>query len=484
MDIKVAVTRAGIFVIVYLLVLGIPFGLARWGKPWLINKFGQGWFWIPMVTLLGLATAGPFIYLFFQRRAEKILRKEQLEYQEKLREISSKMMLTKQLDKLLRAIVLNVVDIVRVAWAGIYLKDEKESKYICKYQRAKEAEIGLPKEFALDSELVRRLSNSKLPLTAEELHFQELKVGLAVPCFIKDNLLGFLLLGDKPKGQLYDESDVNVFTLLSNQAALAIENCTFYSQERQREHYRRIATLDRQMDCMAHEIDNPIQGLLGIIFSLEMTFDELKDKIPADKMEYLKNKLSRANFNAKRISQMIEAVKEFSKPTTGELSLVSLKDILGSFNYITSPQFKHHAIDFIQDSPQETIWLRANKVELEQVLVNLATNSIQAIIDAPKENKREVMLKAYKIDTSTLRIDFSDTGSGIEEKLLEDIFLDFITTKASSVGTGLGLSISRKIIQRHKGKIWAESEGENKGASFHKPPKFTLTNRLNYVNYN
>ncbi|MCX7661698.1 MAG: ATP-binding protein, partial [Candidatus Omnitrophica bacterium] len=49
----------------------------------------------------------------------------------------------------------------------------------------------------------------------------------------------------------------------------------------------------------------------------------------------------------------------------------------------------------------------------------------------------------------------------------EDIFLDFVTTKASSVGTGLGLAISRKIINRHKGKIWAESEGENKGAVFH-----------------
>ena len=137
------------------------------------------------------------------------------------------------------------------------------------------------------------------------------------------------------------------------------------------------------------------------------------------------------------------------------------------------PQFKHANIDYLQDIPKEIIWLRANKVELEQVLVNLATNSVQAIDEVwavganTPETKRQITLKAYKIDGNILRIDFSDTGSGIKREILEDIFLDFVTTKASSVGTGLGLSISRKIIQRHKGKMWAESEGENKGAAFH-----------------
>jgi len=164
---------------------------------------------------------------------------------------------------------------------------------------------------------------------------------------------------------------------------------------------------------------------------------------------------------------MIEAVKEFSKPTTGELSLVSLVELIEDFGYIIQPQFKHSGIDFIQELPDQHLWLRANKVELTQVLVNLATNSLWAINQAPQTNKRQVKMIIYPKDGSTLRIDFSDTGCGIDKKLLEDIFLDFVTTKASSVGTGLGLSISRKIITRHKGRIWAESEGENKGAVFH-----------------
>ena len=123
--------------------------------------------------------------------------------------------------------------------------------------------------------------------------------------------------------------------------------------------------------------------------------------------------------------------------------------------------------------PNEIVWLRANKVEIEQVLVNLGTNSVQAINEIwqkgenTPESKKEISFKAQKIDSAALRIDFSDTGGGITKELLEDCFNDFVTTKGSREGTGLGLSISRKIIQRHNGKIWAESEGENKGATFH-----------------
>lgn len=457
MDIKVAVTRAGIFILVYLFVLGIPFVLGY--------KYGQ-WQLATWVTVF-LATSGPFIYLYLQHRAEKIIRKEQLQYQKDLRDISSTMMLIKELERLLRTIVLRVVDIVRVSWAGIYLKDEKELKYTLRHQRARTGEINLPKEFSFDSDLVKHLYRAKLPLIGEEIYSFELKVGLAVPCFIEDNLLGFLLLGDKPKGQIYDQSDVNTFTFLANQTALAIENCQFYSQERQREHFRRIASLDRQIDCMAHEMDNPIHATLGVLGSIELALDELKEIIPADKMDYLKQKLSRVEFHAGRVSKMISAVKEFTKPTTGELGVITLQQIIDSFVAILTPQIHHYGVNFTLNIPEEPLWLRANKVELEQVLVNLGTNSVQAIKEAPKENKKDIMLKAFPKDTSILRIDFTDTGSGIEEKLLEDIFLDFVTTKASSEGTGLGLSISRKIIQRHKGKIWAESEGKGKGAIFH-----------------
>lgn len=466
MDINVALTRAGIFLIVYTIILGIPF--------WIGFRFlGKGPWILPVSVMAVFATIGPFIYLAIQRRAEKILRKEQLDYQKKLREASSTMMLSKDLDNLFKVIVLNAVDIVKVKWAGIYLKDDKQLKYLLKHHRSREAKIDLPKEFTDDSDFVKRLYKSRLPLIGEEIHSQELKVGLAVSCFIDSNMIGFLLLGDKPNDKLYDQSDVNEFALLSNQAALAIENCQFYSQERQHQQFLRVASLDRQMAGLAHELDNPNYALLGSLGSLELALDDLKDIIPTDKMDYVKKKIERARYNSKRISKMIASVREFSRSSTGEIKPVKFEWIVEGFFNIIEPQFKYNGVNFIKEVTDEVIWLRANKIEIEQVLVNLGTNSVQAINEIwergenTSESKKEIAFKAYKIDSSVVRIDFSDTGSGIEKELLQDCFLDFVTTKGSAEGTGLGLSISRKNIQRHNGKIWAESEGKNKGAAIH-----------------
>lgn len=473
LDINIALSYAGIFVVVYTLVLGFPFLVAGWGKTLLVNLLGNNWFWFPLALFFVLATFGPFIYLYFQRRAEKLLRKEQLAYQEELRKVSSTMMLNKDLDKLLRAIVLNVVDIVKVEWAAVYLKDQKQSKYIQKHYRSKVKELHLPKEFSFDSELIRRLHASRLPLIGEELRLEELKVGLVVPCFVDSNMLGFLLLGDKAKGKIYDQTDVNAFTLLSNQTALAIENCQYYSEERQRQHYLRLSSLDRQMASMAHEIDNPIAATVSGLGSLELALDDYKEVIPADRMEYLKAKIKRAKFNSLRVSKMINAVRQFSKPSSGEFKPVKLNWILEDFQQIIEPQFHHYGIDFKEEAPQEEIWLRVDKIALEEVLVNLGNNAVQAINEISEGRhripgmKKEVSLKAYNIEPQSLRIDFRDTGSGIKDELLEQIFLDFVTTKASSEGTGLGLSIARKIIAGHNGRIWAESKGEGKGATFH-----------------
>lgn len=466
MDINVALTRAGIFLIVYTIILGIPF--------WIGFRFlGKGPWILPVSIMAIFATIGPFIYLFIQRGIEKRLRKEQLEYQKKLREASSTMMLSKDLDNLFKVIVLNAVDIVKVKWAGVYLKDDKQSKYLLKHHRSRREKIDLPKEISDDSDFVKRLYNSKLPLIGEEIHSSELRVGLAVPCFIDSNMIGFLLLGDKPNDKIYDQSDVNEFALLANQAALAIENCQFYSQERQYQQYLRVSSLDKQMAGLAHEIDNPNAAMLSALGSLELALDDLKDSIPPDKMEYVKKKIERARFNSKRISKMISSVREFSRASTGEIKPVRFEWIVEGFFNIIEPQFKYNGVNFTKEVPDEVIWLRANKVEIEQVLVNLSINSVQAINEIwlrgenTPESKKEVSFKAYKIDSSALRIDFSDTGSGITKELLAQLFLDFVTTKGSAEGTGLGLSISRRNIQKHGGKIWAESEGKNKGATFH-----------------
>ena len=103
----------GIFVFVYTLVLGIPFGLAGWGREGLVSILGQNWFWALMIILLVLATAGPFIYQYLHKQAEDVILKEQKQYQKALLMISSNMLLIKELGRLLKTIASNIVDTVR-----------------------------------------------------------------------------------------------------------------------------------------------------------------------------------------------------------------------------------------------------------------------------------------------------------------------------------------------------------------------------------
>jgi len=134
-----------------------------------------------------------------------------------------------------------------------------------------------------------------------------------------------------------------------------------------------------------------------------------------------------------------------------------------SFAKLYFPQFKNAGVTFAKELPAQTFYIRGEKPELMQVLVILANNSLHAMKYSPT---KQITLRVEPSNQDAVRILFKDTGSGIKKDLLPVIFAPFTTTKASSEGTGMGLYNAQKIIIRHKGKLWAESEGENKGTTF------------------
>ncbi len=204
MDIKVAVTRAGIFTVVYTLVLGVPFWLGYITKSWL-----------PATSLaVLLASSGPFIYTYLRRHAEDIILKDQRRYQKALRELSKTMTRIRELDKLLKMIVLTVVDTVKVSYAGIYLKDEEYNSYGLKHYYPQREKAHFQEFIPLDSPIIKMLYQQRRPLMHEEIGSMpgfSLDSGLAIPCFMEDNLLGFLIMGSKPNHQIYTADDVLVF---------------------------------------------------------------------------------------------------------------------------------------------------------------------------------------------------------------------------------------------------------------------------------
>jgi signal transduction histidine kinase len=97
--------------------------------------------------------------------------------------------------------------------------------------------------------------------------------------------------------------------------------------------------------------------------------------------------------------------------------------------------------------------LFGDQTQIEQVLINLIHNAIQALEDAPQ---KEIHLKGFIDEAGKIIVEVSDTGKGIEEEALGKIFIPFFTTKQK--GSGIGLSLSKQIMRRHKGNIQVRSE--------------------------
>jgi signal transduction histidine kinase len=105
--------------------------------------------------------------------------------------------------------------------------------------------------------------------------------------------------------------------------------------------------------------------------------------------------------------------------------------------------------------------VRADHVHLQQVLLNLAINGMDAMNDTPKG--RKMIFQTTRVSDAEVEVSVLDSGSGIPEHKLRDIFESFVTTKQD--GTGLGLSIARTIVEMYGGRIWAENR-QGGGAAF------------------
>ena len=467
MDIRIAVTRAGIFLFVYAFVLGIPFWIGFITKRWFFST----------ASAVVLATIGPFIYSRLRQRAEDILLANQKRYQKALLTLSRNMHEVKELDKLLRLILAQVVRHLKLREAAIYLLNKDDSAFELKASFPKAVSL-FQKEIPANSAFIAHLKQKDTAFLSEELSSKEYSellknqgsLGMIVPCTTRDELVSFMALGPKPKDLIYNELDINIFRILSLQAGLAIENCLFWQNEKVRiakeEQIRRQKSLDHFSASLVHEIGNPVFAAQSGVKRLQMWFEQdIKSLLSAEQQAYFEDKIKRPVISLDRVNKIFKAVKEFASQTTGEFSLIKIDEVMETFLIIFEAIVKHEKVLGFKTALEPGIKMWGNKIYLEEVLMNLGANAVHAVQGREDKNKH-ISVDVHKHDKDRFRIKIQDNGYGIEKHLLQDIFLDFVTTKASTEGTGMGLVRVRKIVELHKGKIWAESEGKDKGATF------------------
>jgi signal transduction histidine kinase len=454
MNINVAFTRAGIFFVVYAFVLGLPFII--------FYRTGSGIIATSLAVIL--ATLGPLTYSYLRNRAENILFKERRRYQEILTNLSKRMVDIRDIEVLFKTITSIVVDAVKIKFAVIYLKEDGYKSFQLKSYYPQEAKLRFEELISLDNPIIGILNQRKKPLLGEEIGSKDKidpELGLAIPCFGREGVLGFILLGAKENNQMYTNDDILSFENLSYATTLAIENCIFWKEIEDRQRKARLQEMDTFSYSLAHEIDNPMTIVYNLArfqkeHFLKYITDPQERKVAEEACDIMME-------GSGRVMSMVKAIRQFGQKATGELEPLNLQEVIEGFSRLYSPELKANCVQFLKEMPEEPIYVKGVAAELQQVLMIFAKNAIHAM---KISQEKKLTLKVTRINHTTVRIALSDTGYGIKKVNLQTIFAPFFTSKASTEGTGMGLHNAKGFILRHNGRIWAESEGEGKGSTF------------------
>ncbi|MFA4842684.1 MAG: ATP-binding protein [Candidatus Omnitrophota bacterium] len=482
LDIKVALTRTSIFVMVYTLVLGLPFAVSIWLKAWLVEVFGAGWWVLPQGLTALLATGGPFLYIYLDRKAENRLLKEQKRYQAILKQASAGMTRIRNLKRLLDLIAHIVTKTVKISYVGIYLFHKDTDEFILQVNRDKGRMP--PIKIPPSNPLIAWLKENQEPLVYEEIKrlkednydisYKELEENMrllsgtvVIPSLLEDKLLALIVLGDKTSGQIYTPEDLNVFQVLAAQAALAIENARFFEEAKEMQEQiaqaEKMATVGTMADGMSHQINNRFYALSLIAGD---TIDTIKlmdaSKCTPEVKEIIdsvKHALERINDNVIQGGQVVRGLLKYSRKGDEGIEAVTLDQILDGTLEMVQFKVDLAKVDILRNYPKDTPKIKGNSVQLQEVFFNFIDNAYDAIVERKDTLKEEGFRGkiAFSVQPrdNILEITIQDNGLGIKDTDSNKVFTPFFTTKTSSrKGTGLGLYVVRRVIEEfHKGKL-------------------------------
>jgi C4-dicarboxylate-specific signal transduction histidine kinase len=166
--------------------------------------------------------------------------------------------------------------------------------------------------------------------------------------------------------------------------------------------------------------------------------------------------------NAKRAADIINRIRSISKKGESKRQLADVNELILEMIALLRSETKRYSISVRTELNAELPKVMADSVQVQQVLMNLIMNGIDAMKDVDQE--REITIRSQWADNRMLMISVSDTGVGLPPQQEDRIFDAFFTTKPH--GIGMGLRISRSIVESHGGRLWAAGNSPH-GASFH-----------------
>jgi PAS domain S-box-containing protein len=223
-------------------------------------------------------------------------------------------------------------------------------------------------------------------------------------------------------------------------------------------HVNRVSTMGELTASLAHEIKQPI----GAAVTNAEACVRLLDRDQPEVLEAREAALEMAR-DARRAADIIDRVRSLYRKGSPQMDMVDVSEVIDEMFAILHNEANRHSVNMRTDLAEGLPRVMADRVQLQQVLMNLMLNSIQAMA----ETGGVLTIKAQLDSGGRMLISVSDTGVGLPTEKGEQIFDAFFSTKPE--GSGMGLAISRSIIESHGGRVWATANS-GRGATFH----FTL----------
>lgn len=235
-------------------------------------------------------------------------------------------------------------------------------------------------------------------------------------------------------------------------------------------HMERMSTVGQLAGGVAHELNNPLTGVLG-------QTQLLLDRTPSEQPEWAQlKKIEQAALRCKRI---VRGLLDFSRPQEGQFQPTNINELLLSTLELCEADIKAGKVHVHKELDLSIPPINVNGPQLEQVFLNLITNALHAMDNGgsltlkSRVTSEELVLPDRRIGHPPqkrpgpwVEITVTDVGCGIRKEDMTKIFEPFFTTKDIGKGTGLGLAISLGIVRTHSGEILVESDGPGKGTTF------------------
>jgi len=254
--------------------------------------------------------------------------------------------------------------------------------------------------------------------------------------------------------ELFLAEEQSLLDTVAAQIALIIERRQWEAErtrlEEQLRHADRLATLGQLAAGVAHELNEPLEGVLGFA-QLVRKSDGLSQQAGKD-IEKIENAALHAR-------EVVKKLLIFARQMPAHKTLLNLNQVVEEGLYFLESRCEKEGIEVVRDLAEELAEITADPSQLNQVLVNLVVNSLQAMT----AGGRLTIRTRDKKDSVLLIVE--DTGTGMDEETLKQIFLPFFTTKEVGQGTGLGLAVVHGIVSAHGGTIEVESK-KGKGSRF------------------